>query len=380
MSNKYLIPAGTRDLFLDECNSKKKLQSKIEDIFSKWGYEEIVTPTIEFYQTFNSGFHKLKEEDVYKFFDEKGKILVLRPDMTIPIARVVATKFKESQLPVRLRYVSNVFRVHESLGGMKNEYTDCGVELIGLDSKDSDLEVLLTALDAMKVLKDTESTLEIGDINIFNCAVKDLSIDQDKKDELADLIDRKSAKELEDFLLDNKIDESHSDFFKELPWLFGGREVLNKAKGLAMNEEMKECIAYLESLYQKLGELGFGNEVTFDLGMVPRLDYYTGIIFKGYADGVGATVLSGGRYDNLMSTFGVDVPAIGFSFNLDNMINVIGCSILEETEKFKVYYSKKDEVMVLKKAMYLRNEGKIVELCPREDIDTIEVEKEVIKR
>ena len=139
-------------------------------------------------------------------------------------------------------------------------------------------------------------------------------------------------------------------------------------------------IYYLESLYKKLGELGFANKVTFDLGMVPRLDYYTGIIFKGYADGVGATVLSGGRYDNLMSTFGVDAPAIGFSFNLDNMLNVIGCSILEETEKYKVYYNKKDEVMVLKKAMYLRNEGKIVELCPREDIDTIEVEKEVIKR
>ena len=125
MSNKYMIPEGTRDLILQDCKAKKKLQKDIESILDKWGYEEIVTPTIEFYQTFNSGFQNLKEEDVYKFFDSKGRILVLRPDMTIPIARVCATKFNNTDKPIRLRYCSDVFRVHESLGGKKNEYTDC---------------------------------------------------------------------------------------------------------------------------------------------------------------------------------------------------------------------------------------------------------------
>lgn len=380
MGKKYIIPEGTRDLILEDCSSKKKLQRDLEDIFNKWGYEEIITPTIEFYQTFSSGFQNLKEEDVYKFFDTKGRILVLKPDMTIPIARVVATKLKDANVPIRCRYCSDVFRVHESLGGKKNEYTDCGIELIGLDSDKADLEILVTSLDALSVLGDREVKLELGDINFFNSAVKNLNLDEDEKETLANLIDRKSLKELEDYLNKFDINSSYKDFLKELPWLFGGPEVLEKAKCFAINSELRDSIEYLEQLFSKLKELGYEDKISFDLGMVPRLDYYSGIIFKGYVDGAGATVLSGGRYDSLMSNFGKDMPAIGFSVNLDTMMSVINRSNLDEIEKFKVYYSKKDEIMVLKKAMVLRSEGKIVELCPNEDIETIEVEKEVKKQ
>lgn len=377
MVKKYLIPEGTRDLILKDCNLKKKLQKDIEEIFEKWGYDEIVTPTIEFYQTFNSGFQKLKEEDVYKFFDAKGRILVLRPDMTIPIARVVATKFKEVEAPIRLRYCADVFRVHQSLGGKKNEYTDCGIELIGLDAEKSDLEILVTALETMQLLKNTNSKLEIGNINFFNSAVKDLDLDDEEKQELAELIDRKASKELEDFLNKYDIDENYKEFLKELPWLFGGREAIDRAKGFAINSELMENIKYLEVLADDLAELGYGDQISFDLGMVPRLDYYTGIIFKGYADGAGATILSGGRYDHLMSTFGKDMPAIGFSVNLDMMMNAMENEEQEKIEKIKVYYGKQDEISVIKKAIYLRKEGKIVELCPVEGMQTIEVEKDV---
>lgn len=377
MANKYLIPEGTRDLILQECASKKRLQKDIEGIFEKWGYEEIVTPTIEFYQTFQSGFQNLKEEDVYKFFDSKGKILVLRPDMTIPIARVVATRFKAEDKVFRLRYCSDVFRVHESLGGKKNEYTDCGIELIGLNAKESDLEILVTALDAMKVLGDTNFKLEIGNIDFFNSAIKDINLDEEAKNELANLIDRKSLKELEDFLNKYDIDENTKIFFKELPWLFGSKEVLERAKGFAVTNELRESVEYLDSLGKALCALGYEDKISFDLAMVPRLDYYTGIIFKGYADGAGATVLSGGRYDNLMATFGKDIPAVGFSVNLDTLISVIEDKNLKVQERIKVSYSKKDELSVLKKATILRNSGKIVELCPVEGLEVIEVVKEV---
>lgn len=380
MANKYLIPEGTRDLVLGDCASKKKLQRDLEEIFNKWGYSEIVTPTIEFYQTFYSGFQNLKEEDVYKFFDGKGRILVLRPDMTIPIARVVATKFKDAEKPIRLRYCSDVFRVHESLGGKKNEYTDCGIELIGLTSEESDLEILVTALEALKVLGDTEFKLEIGNIKFFNSIIKDIDLDEDEKNELATLIDRKSLKELEEFLNKYNIEESCKEFLKQLPWLFGDREILDKAKGFAINEEIRSSINYLETLADSLEALGYKDKISFDLGMVPRLDYYSGIIFKGYADGAGATVLSGGRYDNLMSTFGKDMPAIGFSINLDTVAGVVEQNNLKEIETYKVYYDKKDEINVLKKAMVLRNEGKIVELCPRKYSVAVQVEKEVKKQ
>ena len=295
MASKFIIPEGTRDLILEDCAIKKKLQRDIESILDKWGYEEIVTPTIEFYQTFNKGFENLEEEDVYKFIDSNGKILVLRPDMTVPIARVVATKFKNIDETLRLRYSADVFRVHESLGGKKNEYTDCGVELIGLKAEESDLEILVTALDTLKLIKNTDYNLEIGNIDFFNSAIKRARFTDEERDTLADLIERKSIKELEDYVDGLETMKECKEFLKQLPLLFGGREIFEKAKPYAFNLELKHSIEYLEKIADALEELGYTDKITFDLGMVPRLDYYSGIIFKGYADGVGTTVLSGGR-------------------------------------------------------------------------------------
>lgn len=300
MVNKNIIPEGTRDLILDECIRKKELELEIENILNKWGYKEVITPTIEYYQTFNGGFQNLKEEDMYKFFDDKGRILVLRPDMTIPIARVVATKFKEINPPIRLRYTSNVFRVHESLGGKKNEYTDCGVELIGLNGIDSDVEILITALESLKVLKETGYKIEVGNINFFDSAVEWLNLDFEQRSFLAKLIDEKSMKELEEYLDMLKVGDDYKDFFMKLPWLFGGVEVLDIGEKYAINNEILNEIKYLRNIYEILDSLGYGDKLTFDLGIVPRLNYYTGIIFKGYVEGIGDTVLRG---EGMMSSY-----------------------------------------------------------------------------
>ncbi len=195
-----IIPEGTRDLIGDECSVREELIKKIKSVFTKWGYDEVITPTVEYYNTFHYKTQSLKEEEMYKFFDSKGRILVLRPDMTVPIARVVATKLKDHKTPIRLRYESNVYRVNESLGGKRNEYTDCGVELIGLDSNSSDLEILITALEVLKVANVEEYKLEIGDINFFNSAINTLGVKEEEKIRLAELIEKKSLKALEDFL------------------------------------------------------------------------------------------------------------------------------------------------------------------------------------
>lgn len=377
MASKLIIPEGTRDLILEDCATKKKLQRDIESILDKWGYDEIVTPTIEFYQTFNTGFENLEEEDVYKFIDSNGKILVLRPDMTIPIARVVATKFKNVEETIRLRYSADVFRVHESLGGKKNEYTDCGVELIGLNAEESDLEILVTALDTLKLIKNTDYNLEIGNIDFFNSAIKRARFTEEQVATLAGLIERKSIKELEDYIDGLDTVKECKEFLKQLPLLFGDRQILEKAKEYAFNLELKYSIEYLEKIADALEELGYKDQITFDLGMVPRLDYYTGIIFKGYADGVGTTVLSGGRYDNLIAKFGNDVPAIGFSINLDSMVNIMKESQADTEYKYIVYYGKEYELQVIKKAMQLREEGRTVELVPVKGFDGVDVKKEV---
>ena len=377
MGKKYITPEGTRDLVLGECKIKKNLQIKIENILDKWGYNEVVTPTIEFYETFNSGFQNLREEEVYKFFDNKGRILVLRPDMTIPIARVVATKFKDVPAPIRFRYSADVFRVNQSLGGKKNEYTDCGVELIGVKDASSDLEILVTALDVLKILEESEIKLEIGNINFFNSAVKNLNLKEEERLKLAQLIDKKSLKELEDFLSQLKVTEEYKEFFTKLPWLFGGREVLEKAREYSFNDELKDSIDYLEKLASTLDELGYGDFISFDLGMVQRLNYYTGITFRGYVEGVGAIALSGGRYDNLIALFGEDRPAVGFSINLDSLLDIMKDKNINIKESYKLYYGNKSMVEAFKQGEVLRNEGYVVEMIFDENL-VGEVKKEKV--
>lgn len=375
MKKKNILPEGTRDLILDECIVKRAIERDIDDIFYKWGYKEIITPTVEFYETFNHDSQTLKEEDMYKFFDNRGRILVLRPDMTIPIARVVETKFKDESLPIKLRYNSNVFRVHASLGGKRNEYTDCGVELIGLEDKKSDLEVLVLALEALEKLGLSDFKLEIGNIGFFEGVFKTLNISKESKEIIAQYIEDKNLKNLEDYLDEIDIKDEYKEFFNKLPWLFGDRSILEEAKVLAFNEELKANLEYLENLYSELDILGYGNKVTFDLGMVPRLNYYTGIIFRGYGEGVGNTVLRGGRYDNLITIGEEYIPAIGFSLDINSVIENVKISEKINTidKSCKIYYSSKYRIEAIRKSEQLRQEGKIVELIPDDSVNEIKV-------
>ena len=377
MSKRNMLPEGTRDLILDECIIKRSLERDIDNIFEKWGYKEVITPTVEFYETFNYNSQILREEDMYKFFDNRGRILVLRPDMTIPIARVVETKLKDAEFPIKLRYTSNVFRVHESLGGKRNEYTDCGVELIGIEDKKSDLEVLVLALEALKKLGLNDFKLEIGNIGFFNGAFKNLDIDQEHREIIAQFIEDKNLKSLEDYLDDLDIKEEYKKFFNKLPWMFGDKNILEDAKKLAFNDEIKENLEYLEVLYSQLEELGYGENVTFDLGMVPRLNYYTGMIFRGYGEGVGNTLLRGGRYDSLIQSSNTYVPAIGFSIDINSVIpNVkLNGNLNEDENIYKIYYSEKNRIEAIKKSEELRSQGYIVDLLPKEDIQEIKIVK-----
>ena len=197
---KFSIPSGTRDLILKECVNRQELKQEIEAVFEAYGYEEIITPSIEYYETYQTGFEQLKDEAMYKFFDQEGKILTLRMDMTVPIARVCATKFKDQTPPFRFRYTADVFKVKQSFAGKRNEVTDCGVELIGLRDLESDLEVLMCALEVMEAMKQDSYTLEIGNVNFFHCACEQLNLTEEQVEILADLIDRKSMIELKEYL------------------------------------------------------------------------------------------------------------------------------------------------------------------------------------
>lgn len=375
---KNIIPEGTRDLVGAECIVRKALIDNVNNVFDQWGYNEVITPTVEYYNTFHYKTQSLSEEEMYKFFDNKGRILVLRPDMTVPIARVVATKLKDYEIPIRLRYESNIYRVNESLGGKRNEYTDCGVELIGLDSNSADLEIIVTALEALKAINVEEYKLEIGDINFFNSSIDTLGLTKEVEIKLAELIEKKSLKALEEFLDNIDIGEDKKQFFIRLPWLFGGRTVLEECNGLAFNEGMRNSLKYLEDLYNNLEVLGFGDFITLDLGMVPRLDYYTGIIFRGYVKGVGNTVLSGGRYDKLIKVFGRDEKAVGFSVDINCLIPLVKNIGITNKEKSIISFTKNNEVEAITKALEIIAGGGVVKMNPsRGQEDEIIIYKEV---
>ena len=358
---KNIIPEGMRDFTIDECKRRNNIISTIKNCFENWGYNEISTPTVEYYETFNHKTQSLKEEEMYKFFDNRGRILTLRPDMTVPVARLVNSKLKDMELPLKLFYSANVFRVNDSFEGKRNEYLDCGIELIGAYGREIDLEVLVTALEVLKAL-DTkkEFKLEIGNVNILKSALNNMNLYNYQKDKLIELINKKSLTSLKNYLNCLDIKNEYKYFLNDFPWLFGGYEMINKAKKRAFNKEMKENIKCLEQLYLDLSKLGYEKYISVDMSMVPRVNYYSGIIFKGYVNEIGSTVLRGGRYDNLLDEFSKSMPAIGFSVDTNLLLD--SCDYKEKSNVEKIHLNKEDYLNVLKEAIDKTRNGQKIEI------------------
>ena len=364
---EFTIPEGMRDLVLGECEKKKKLQYEIEQYLDLWGYKEIVTPTIEFYKSYQVGFEDIKEQDLYKFFDSTGQIIMLRTDMTVPIARVTATKFKEEKIPLRFRYCANVFQVHETLSGLRNEISDCGVELIGVEETCGDLEIIVTAMDTLQVIKEKKVIMEIGNSNFFRKACQVIGLTKEQIEILADLIDKKSLKALDEYLNSLKLEDRYKVFFHKLPWLCGDASILEEAKKYSFHPTLCQIIERLQQLNEELNELGYRNLI-YDLGKISHLNYYTGIIFEVFVEGVGTKVLSGGRYDNLIEKYGKKLPAIGFSIKLDELLEVI--EIPKKTDKYILEYNENKRIKAMKTAKKLR-ETQTVEMIVNNQIDDI---------
>lgn len=368
---EFTIPEGTRDLLFEQCKTKRLLQERITNVFDSYGFQEVITPTIEFYQTYHTAFDTLKDEDMFKFFDHNGQILALRMDMTVPIARVTTTRFKDQKPPFRFSYCANVYKVKESFAGKTNEVSDCGIELIGLRDDESDLEIISCAMDVMQTLQQDSYTLEIGNVNFFRSACIDANLNEKQIATLADLIDRKSMSELASYLETLAFSQQYRAFFLELPWMSGDQEMLKAARAYCFNTNLVSILDELLTLSQELQELGYGEHISFDLGKVPRLNYYSGLIFQGYIEGVGTSVLSGGRYDSLLETFGRALPAIGFSVKLDYILSVLKLQTPNK-ESIRLAYPIQKKMEAMQQAKELRKQYNVI-LYP-DDIEEITVE------
>ncbi|VYU25225.1 ATP phosphoribosyltransferase regulatory subunit [Clostridium tertium] len=374
--NKNIIPEGTRDLTNEECLKKDRAINLINNVFNSWGYKKVITPSIEFYEGFRYEYSGLKEENVYKFFDSKGRILALRPDMTIPIVRLVSTRFKDVEESIKIRYEASIYRVFEEFSGRRNEYTDCGIELINKENEFADLEALIIAIEALRATGAKNFKIEIGEVNFFKSAIEALDISEEDKLSLSILIEKKKIEELKKFLKKLDVEDNIKNTFYKLPLLFGeGADILEKYKEMSFNSKMNNSIKYLENIYKRLDNLGYGEYLTFDLAITPRLNFYTGIIFRGYIEGSGNIVLSGGRYDDLIDSVKKGYKAIGFSINVDELSSILNSKLSKE-ERYKIIFSKDNEIEALRKSMELRKEGYVVEVIPSEDEKGIKVLKE----
>lgn len=365
VSWKRYIPEGTRDMLFDECSKKIKVEDTLRKTYINSGFLEIISPTLEFYDVFSGENSTLPQEKMYKLFDNQGRILVLRPDMTTPIARLAATKLKDAPHPLKLCYTSNIYRMNESLNGKNSEITQSGIELIGIDSIRADVEVIITGISALLSCGLHNFKIELGHAEFFKAIVENVALEDEVKEKLRRYIENKNFTALSEFLEERKakLDEKTLYILKELPKLFGDIKILDKASGLTDNPKALEALETIREIYRIIEEAGLSDYLSVDLGMVQDLNYYTGIVFRGYASGVGGSILSGGRYDNLICQFGEEQPATGLAIDVDSILVALQNDNEEESrEKVLIYYKEGFFREAYKKALNLRKSGIITEL------------------
>lgn len=336
---KVYTPEGVYDILTEECFLKRQIEKSIRELFISYGYLEIETPSIEFYDIFTQSSDWMKEESMFKFFDSSGKILALRPDITIPIARMVSTKMKGKSKPHRLSYIGNVFRFDKFGGGEKKEFTQAGVELLGVDNPSADAEIIALAIRSLIEIGLTEFQIDIGQVEFFKGIMECVDIDSKNIEILRELIDTKNALGIEDFCFEYDISGELKEIILILPELFGGMDVIDRLKKFNLNERALMALDNLTKVLQILDDYGFSKYISLDMGIVQKLNYYTGVIFRGFTYGVGFPIVSGGRYNNVYEKFGDKMTASGFSLKVNMVMMAL------ERQKISLHRQKIDSIV-----------------------------------
>lgn len=316
---KTHIPPGVQDFLPDDYHNKMILEETIRENFNNWGYYELEPAMLEYFDMYWESEPSIKQEQIIKFCELGNRILALRPDFTMPIARIAATKFKNDILPLRFSYIGNIYRYEELCSGQQRELAQAGVELMGIDGAMADAEVIAIAIEVLKSLGLSDFQIDIGQVEFYKGLIEKYKLSQEQTKKLTKFVDEKNMLALKTFLEKENLPENSKNIFMTLPLLYGNSNILREAEILANNPQSKKAIQNLYDVYEILEDYGLNQYITFDLGMVHSLNYYTGIIFRGMTSKIGYPICSGGRYDNLVSKFGYDIPATGFAVNINKL-------------------------------------------------------------
>lgn len=317
---KKHTPEGAEDCLPRECYLKKEIEARLRGVFLSHGFFEVETPAFEYYDVFSSGVGSYLQEKMIKFFDAEGRILVLKPDHTVPIARMYNAYYAEGASQQRFFYIQNAYSFEQTAYGKSSEYTQAGIELIGEKGCGADAEVIYIAVQALKAAGLKDFKVDIGQVGFFKALINGAGLEESAIDEIRHNIDIKNLFDLDNVLKNSGVEEDLRARLNRLPMLFGGEEVFTAADAVCTSEGCREALKNLRDVYALLCAYGIRDYISIDLGMLHDIGYYSGIIFRGLASGIGFPVISGGRYDNLLAEFGAPMPATGFAMGIKRIM------------------------------------------------------------
>jgi ATP phosphoribosyltransferase regulatory subunit len=355
------LPKGVRIYLPDEAARKRHVEGRLFSVFRRWGYREIVTPAFEYADVLATGTDVAVQENMFKLVDrDTGRMLALRADITPQIARIVATRLRDEPKPLRLGYVTNVFRYDEPRVSHYREFYQAGVELIGLEKPEAEVEVVAMAIEGLRALGLDGFQLDLGHPDFFRGLLEEVKTDAGRQAELRQALARKDVATLERVVGEIAPPAHVGDALCALPGLFGHAAVLEQAAAHARNERSARALANLAEVYRLLTIYGLADAVRLDLGEVRGFDYYSGACFEAYVAGFGASVAGGGRYDHMLGRFGFECPAVGFAFDVARVLAVMetqGVDVALPGPDFFIIDFTREKTTALSLARRLRDRG-----------------------
>lgn len=359
-------PDGVRDLYGSELKEKKNVASSINKTIELYGYEAIDTPAFEYFDVFSRDIGTTPSKDLYKFFDKEGNTLVLRPDFTPSVARCAAKYFSEEKMPLRFCYEGNTYINTSELQGKLKETTQIGFELINDSSIYADAEAIMIVIESLLNSGLKEFQISIGESNYFKGICEEANLDEETELKLRDYITSKNFYGSREFLSEQKIDATLLDQLEAISKVFLPEKDLEALYENATNERSKNAIRRLLDIQKLLAKAGLDRFVSFDLSMLSKYHYYTGIIFTAYTYGVGDSIVKGGRYDKLIGKFGKEAPSVGCVFQIDEILNALRRNHLSasnaDVKKTVLVYQEENYEKALEEAAKIRKEGLPAEL------------------
>jgi len=381
---KSLLPIGVQDYLPDECYIKSEIEQRIANTLQSSGYQKIEPPTFEYIDTYNYDNNNISRlEQVFKLMDFDGRVLALRADPTLQIARIAATKLPQGVH--RLFYILNSYEFSnvQTQTSRTREFAQAGVELIGVKGSLADAEVLAMAIECLIACGLDNFKIDIGQVDYFLGIMTSCGLDQATIEKVRERINNKDLAGVKAILQAKDLPEEVSRNILTISNLFGGVEVLERAQAISNNPKSDNAIKNIQEIFEYLNAYGYSEYISIDLGMLPHLSYYSGIIFRGMTDSVGAAILEGGRYDNLSAYFGADNPSVGFAIGIKRLMTAIektkgflppkpsdyaymvldGC----EEQAFGVVSGYKSKSFWIERA-YTRNESELIKYCNDKNI------------